>query len=36
MVDGTTFVNPGPAKKGYSAVVTVTDGNVDVKMQRHR
>jgi hypothetical protein len=36
VVDGTTFVNPGPAKKGYSAVVTVTDGNVDVKMQRHR
>jgi len=32
VVDGTTFVNPGPAKDGYSAVVTVEGDKVDVKM----
>ena len=36
VIDGTTFVNPGPAKDGYSAVVTITDGKVDVNMLRHR
>ena len=33
-IGGTTFVNPGPAKDGYSAVITVDDGKVDVKMLR--
>jgi hypothetical protein len=36
VIDGTTFVNPGPAKDGYSAIITIENGNVDVKMQRHR
>ncbi len=35
VIDGTTFVNPGPAKDGYSAVVTIVDGKVDVKMLCH-
>ncbi len=35
VIDGTTFVNPGPAKDGYSAVVCVKDGKVDVKMLHH-
>jgi len=35
VIDGTTFVNPGPAKDGYSAVVTVTGKDVDVKMLHH-
>ena len=30
--DGTTFVNPGPAKDGYMAIVDVNDGKVDVKL----
>jgi len=30
--NGTVYVNPGPAKEGYSAVVTVEGNNVDVKM----
>ena len=33
--NGTTFVNPGPAKEGYSAIVTVEGDKVDVKMLRH-
>lgn len=33
MVDnGTTFVNPGPAKDGRCAVVTVEDGKVEAKL----
>lgn len=32
VIDGTTFVNPGPAKDGYSAVITIEGKNVDVKM----
>ena len=35
IINGTTFVNPGPAKEGYSAVVTVEGDKVDVKMLRH-
>ena len=35
VINGTTFVNPGPAKEGYSAVVTVEGDKVDVKMLRH-
>ena len=35
VINGTTFVNPGPAKDGYSAVVTIVDGEVDVKMLCH-
>jgi len=34
--NGTTFVNPGPAKDGYSAVITVEGNNVDVQMLRHK
>ena len=34
--NGTTFVNPGPAKDGYSAIVTIVDKKVDVKMLRHK
>jgi len=34
VINGTTFVNPGPAKEGYSAIVTVDGGKVDVKMLR--
>jgi hypothetical protein len=36
VIDGTTFVNPGPAKDGYSAVITIEDKNVDVKMLHHK
>jgi putative phosphoesterase len=32
VIDGTTFVNPGPAKDGYSAVITVDGKKVDVQM----
>lgn len=32
VIDGTTFVNPGPAKEGYMAVVDITDGKVSVTM----
>ena len=31
-IDGTTFVNPGPAREGYCAVVDVDDGKVEVEM----
>lgn len=34
-IDGTTFVNPGPAKDGYSAVITIDGDKVDVKMLHH-
>ena len=30
--DGTTFLNPGPAKDGRMAVVTIEDGKVGVEM----
>lgn len=30
--DGTTFLNPGPAKDGRMAVVTIEDGEVGVEM----
>lgn len=32
VIDGTTFVNPGPAMDGYSAVITVDGDKVDVVM----
>ena len=32
VIDGTTFVNPGPAKEGYCAVVDITDGKVCVEL----
>ena len=32
VIDGTTFVNPGPAKEGCCAVIDVTDGKVDVEL----
>lgn len=32
VIDGTTFVNPGPAKEGYCAVIDVSDGKVGVEM----
>ena len=35
-IDGTIFLNPGPAKDGYSAVVTIEDKKVDVKMLHHK
>ncbi len=35
-MDGTTFVNPGPAKDGYYAVITIDGKNMDVSMQHHR
>lgn len=35
VVGGTTFVNPGPAKDGNSAIITVENGKVNVQMQ-HR
>ncbi len=31
-INGTTFVNPGPAKDGYSAIIEVTGKDVNVKM----
>ena len=36
VIDGTTFVNPGPAKDGYSAIVTIDNKKVDVKMLHHK
>lgn len=30
--DGTTFVNPGPAKDGYMAIIDIVDGKVSVRM----
>ncbi len=30
--DGTTFVNPGPAKDGYMAIIDIDNGKVDVHM----
>ena len=35
VIDATTFVNPGPAKDGYSAIVTIENKKVDVKMLHH-
>lgn len=32
VIDGTTFVNPGPAMDGYSAIITVDGDKVDVVM----
>ena len=32
VIDGTTFVNPGPAREGYCAVVDIDDGKVEVEM----
>lgn len=32
VIGKTTFVNPGPAKEGYMAVVDITDGKVSVEM----
>ena len=32
VIDGTTFVNPGPAREGYCAVVDIADGKVDVEL----
>lgn len=32
VVDGTTFVNPGPAREGYCAIVDIADGKVDVEL----
>ena len=32
VIDGTTFVNPGPAREGYCAVVDITDRKVDVEL----
>ena len=32
VIDGTTFVNPGPAKEGRCAVIDITDGKVDVEL----
>ena len=32
VIDGTTFVNPGPAREGYCAVVDIIDGKVDVEL----
>ena len=36
VIDGTTFVNPGPAKDGYSAVITVDGKDVKVEMLHHK
>ncbi len=33
--NGTTFVNPGPAKDGYSAVITIEGDDIHVKMLHH-
>lgn len=30
--NGTTFVNPGPARDGYAAVIDIADGKVDVRL----
>jgi len=32
VMNGTTFVNPGPAKDGYSAIIAVNGDEVDVKL----
>ncbi len=32
IIGKTTFVNPGPAKEGYMAVIDITDGKVSVEM----
>ncbi len=32
VINGTTFVNPGPAKDGRMAIVEIVDGKVDVKL----
>ena len=32
VIDGTTFVNPGPAKEGYCAVIDIEDGKVNVDL----
>ena len=32
VINGTTFVNPGPAKDGCCAVIDITDGKVDVEL----
>ncbi|AGI47349.1 putative phosphoesterase, Icc -like protein [Thermoplasmatales archaeon BRNA1] len=31
-IDGTLFVNPGPAKEGYCAILTVDNGKADAKL----
>ncbi|MDR0887916.1 MAG: metallophosphoesterase family protein [Candidatus Methanoplasma sp.] len=31
-IDGTVFVNPGPAKEGYSAIIRIENGKVDVRL----
>ena len=36
VIDGTTFINPGPAKDGYSAIISVNGKDVDVKMLHHK
>ncbi|MBR4685319.1 MAG: hypothetical protein IKP04_02175, partial [Candidatus Methanomethylophilaceae archaeon] len=35
-IDGTVFVNPGPAKDGYSAIITVDGGKVVDVMMLHK
>ena len=35
-IDGTVFVNPGPAKDGYSAIITVDGGKVVDVMRLHK
>ncbi len=32
VIDGTTFVNPGPAKDGRMAIVEIVDGKVDIQL----
>lgn len=32
VIDGTTFVNPGPARDGYCASISIDNGKVDVKL----
>lgn len=33
VIDGTTFVNPGPARDGYCAIVDIEDGDVKVVLR---
>lgn len=33
-IDGTVFVNPGPAKDGYYAIIDVENGNVNVELRK--
>lgn len=33
VIDGTTFVNPGPARDGYCAIVDIEDGDVKVTLR---